>query len=703
MNSSFLRFSKKMFAVTGLLILLAAPSSVTAQPRTDEDFRDEVRQQNTGGGGSGGSTQPPAPRGPQPICSQSPTAPTTGRCSCTCMQMRDPAGDNTPDVTATDEATCRTACTTACSSISTGQPTVTWVPPLGSTAPQSGAGSTQTTEQGGQTVRITQGVDVGATGINITNINLSQPIGGVRQLPAAQGIPRYIATVFRYAIGIVATIATIMVVYGGFRYLMGSTTGDISKGKEIIRDALVGLVLTLASYAILYTVNPDTVALRWPALTSINNVKLKTEDLLNRWSNTCVTDHNCPPGKVCLLSRMLNGPDAGQCTGGGRNERCRCRGTGCGIARDDAMARGSVNNCFTVNDENAELQCQQGLQCIQVGAFRCDYFNATGDASADYLCSDGLAFSPCDMRSEPGHRCGRVENTQLYCLQGGLSGCNLAGLCLYGDWRDDQFNNTPSDGIHDQWFPGRGGSEGGECVAGTVDVNVRQEQVKCNANAKCMQSDDGYAANFRSTVTYYNNISTSHRNRIPSNLAASAYMRYGCRKMVGETCTADAECPTKCINGRCSGFCYNRIRDDRSVPGNIRHYTQSDTDNIPGDFPDPIYIVSDCVSCTDGWSLMKDYLDAAWDAGTTVEQRTRIYINALSAMGGFVNDPNYNKSACLPKRPARAQCLFGFMCQSGNCNTAGLDVSNVSVINQALNEILRNPLDNTTGGPGQCD
>ena len=44
----------------------------------------------------------------------------------------------------------------------------------------------------------------------------------------------YIALAYRYAIGIATICAIVMLVYGGFRYLVGSAMGDIAKGKTII-------------------------------------------------------------------------------------------------------------------------------------------------------------------------------------------------------------------------------------------------------------------------------------------------------------------------------------------------------------------------------------------------------------------------------------------------------------------------------------
>ena len=75
------------------------------------------------------------------------------------------------------------------------------------------------------------------------------------QLRSSQ-LAQYIATMYRYGVGIVAIAAIIMTVYGGFRYLIGSSMGDIAAGKKIIQDAIAGMLLVLGAYLILQTVNP---------------------------------------------------------------------------------------------------------------------------------------------------------------------------------------------------------------------------------------------------------------------------------------------------------------------------------------------------------------------------------------------------------------------------------------------------------------
>jgi len=82
--------------------------------------------------------------------------------------------------------------------------------------------------------------------------------GGFLTIPY---LSQYIAAVFTYLVGISSIAAAIMIVYGGFRYIVGSSITSVKRGKEIITDAVIGLIILLCSYLILYTVNPDLLAL----------------------------------------------------------------------------------------------------------------------------------------------------------------------------------------------------------------------------------------------------------------------------------------------------------------------------------------------------------------------------------------------------------------------------------------------------------
>jgi hypothetical protein len=81
----------------------------------------------------------------------------------------------------------------------------------------------------------------------------------------------YIGRFYNFAIAIVGMIAAVMLIIGGFQYLTsGGDPGKVAAGKKRIIDALVGIVLALSAYTILFTVNPALLTFRLPNLSPVS-------------------------------------------------------------------------------------------------------------------------------------------------------------------------------------------------------------------------------------------------------------------------------------------------------------------------------------------------------------------------------------------------------------------------------------------------
>lgn len=68
----------------------------------------------------------------------------------------------------------------------------------------------------------------------------------------------YIVAIYKWSIGAIAIIAIIMIMVGGFQWLMAAgNVGKISDAKSRITYAVIGLVIILTSNLILYSINPN--------------------------------------------------------------------------------------------------------------------------------------------------------------------------------------------------------------------------------------------------------------------------------------------------------------------------------------------------------------------------------------------------------------------------------------------------------------
>ncbi len=93
-------------------------------------------------------------------------------------------------------------------------------------------------------------------------VNLLEP--GVFNPPreTVSTLTEYLSFIFPVAIGLAATLAIIMIVIGGLEYILSPVPGKKEEGKKRIIEAIWGLILALAAYLILNTINPDLVALK---------------------------------------------------------------------------------------------------------------------------------------------------------------------------------------------------------------------------------------------------------------------------------------------------------------------------------------------------------------------------------------------------------------------------------------------------------
>ncbi|MCW9054935.1 MAG: pilin [Candidatus Pacebacteria bacterium] len=69
----------------------------------------------------------------------------------------------------------------------------------------------------------------------------------------------FLNTVFRIGLAIAATLAVVMITIGGIEYMTSEAVYGKTEGKERITNAVLGLLLALLIWVILYTINPNLI------------------------------------------------------------------------------------------------------------------------------------------------------------------------------------------------------------------------------------------------------------------------------------------------------------------------------------------------------------------------------------------------------------------------------------------------------------
>ncbi len=150
--------------------------------------------------------------------------------------------------------------------------------------------------------------------------NLAVDIPGLKFTPATtydgelqvNYIGEYVNGIYNYLVTIGLVIATVFIMVGGLQYVFGASTGNISKARARITNAVTGFVLLLFVTLILRTVNPVLTVFEEIEFKFIDEVKYIEEsgDASGSTASTDVTSVgiDCPgSGDVASIARSFIG------------------------------------------------------------------------------------------------------------------------------------------------------------------------------------------------------------------------------------------------------------------------------------------------------------------------------------------------------------------------------------------------------------
>jgi len=140
-------------------------------------------------------------------------------------------------------------------------------------------------------------------------LKLQIPIPGLAQTITIDGdtIGTYISAVYKFFVGALAIIAVVMIMIGGFQWLMAAGSAEkVSHAKETIFGAIIGLVLALTSYLLLYTLNPNLVQYQSLIVNDVNPVDITPSN----WPTDCTQELQSP---VHLTENFLTPGNENQC------------------------------------------------------------------------------------------------------------------------------------------------------------------------------------------------------------------------------------------------------------------------------------------------------------------------------------------------------------------------------------------------------
>lgn len=73
----------------------------------------------------------------------------------------------------------------------------------------------------------------------------------------------YVSAIYKFGIWAVGIVALFMLVFGGYTYITSAgNNSSMETAKKIITDAIVGIIMALTAYLLLYVINPDLVRMK---------------------------------------------------------------------------------------------------------------------------------------------------------------------------------------------------------------------------------------------------------------------------------------------------------------------------------------------------------------------------------------------------------------------------------------------------------
>ncbi|MEI8361135.1 MAG: pilin [bacterium] len=214
-------------------------------------------------------------------------------------------------------------------------------------------------------------------------------------------IGEWVAWVYQYSLGIGGILATIIMMFAGFRWMMaGGDSSAIGDAKKYISGAVAGIIILFSSYLILFQINPDLITMKPITLGIV--AELETGQGCGDSCGKCEVPTT---GNCSVASLKANG---GDCFGADIEKMAAI----CNVeSKGNANAQGMADGCksssgvispfsfglFQVNAVNSAsgvLECKNafsgkvdGQNCFErttnsSGISYCKYFNCQSNANA---------------------------------------------------------------------------------------------------------------------------------------------------------------------------------------------------------------------------------------------------------------------------------------------------------------------------------
>jgi hypothetical protein len=129
------------------------------------------------------------------------------------------------------------------------------------------------------------------------------------KIPGAQQTDKfiqYLKDIINFGFAVIGILALFMLVIGAYQYLIAAGTGNVAGAKETIASALLGLILGLCAYIILYKINPDLVEMREiTQITGTTSSTLSRTDISLAYSGDAIAISGTTKEKIAAYQSVI--------------------------------------------------------------------------------------------------------------------------------------------------------------------------------------------------------------------------------------------------------------------------------------------------------------------------------------------------------------------------------------------------------------
>ncbi len=136
----------------------------------------------------------------------------------------------------------------------------------------------------------------------LAQTTLIVPIPGAPGQIANPG--QYIRAIYQFSLGFGGLAAMGIIVFAAIKRIVSAgNVAQVSDANDMIKQAVIGLVLLFSAFLILYTINPNLVSLKLATLESISLTKVAGENVLDKINalSALVNQSNQATGKATAL------------------------------------------------------------------------------------------------------------------------------------------------------------------------------------------------------------------------------------------------------------------------------------------------------------------------------------------------------------------------------------------------------------------